>query len=403
MSPRKRPDLTERSSSLHAVPDPAAAMRPKHKIFDWISGPRMEKLTSFQQSVVDVDWKNSPLGPMASWPAQLRHIVLMVVADPTPAVVYWGNEDANIYNVAYIPLIGSKHPALQGKNPKYELAEVWDYFAKLLQNQRENGHTVIQENQPLVLIRHGFVEEAYFSWKFVPIVGDQGYVIGSYHTVVEVTREVISQRRLSAVRGLSRDIAVANNIKGLWSQIMHGLEQAEEDIPLAMLYSIMDRSKYLDISSTSETFGNFTEYVICHLEGTVGLPGGHPIAPAAFDLLKNENCPAKSFRRAMRGPNFILVQVKDEILEEGLLEGINWRDNGEPGSAMVVCPIFSTYSNEPVAFLVIALNPRRPYDADYQSFIHMLTKHITTPQISAILLREEVFKHQKESTQEAID
>jgi hypothetical protein len=28
---------------------------------------------------------------MESWPSQLRQLVLLVIADPAPAVVYWGD------------------------------------------------------------------------------------------------------------------------------------------------------------------------------------------------------------------------------------------------------------------------------------------------------------------------
>lgn len=55
------------------------------KIFDWISEPRPQNLTPFQQFTVDVDWGKSPLGPMANWPAQLRQMVLLVFQDPSPA------------------------------------------------------------------------------------------------------------------------------------------------------------------------------------------------------------------------------------------------------------------------------------------------------------------------------
>ena len=58
---------------------------PRRKIFDWISQPRPENITPFQNFILDVDWENSPLGPMAQWPAQLRQMVLLVVQDPSPA------------------------------------------------------------------------------------------------------------------------------------------------------------------------------------------------------------------------------------------------------------------------------------------------------------------------------
>jgi hypothetical protein len=60
-------------------------------------------------------------------------------------------------------------------------------------------------------------------------------------------------------------------------------------------------------------------------------------------------------------------------------------------------------SDKVLAFLVIALNPRRPYDDDYKAFIHLLTHQITTPQLSAVILREEVERRAQLARKEAID
>ena len=127
-----------------------------------------------------------------------------------------------MYNEPYTQLIGQKHPALQGQDPKVGFVEVWDHFENLLSRQRENGETSIQANAFLLLHRHGFLEETYFSWKFVPIIGLDGWVVGSHATVVEVTREIISDRRLSTVRALSRELCGASTIQTLWSGIIRG-------------------------------------------------------------------------------------------------------------------------------------------------------------------------------------
>lgn len=84
-------------------------MKPK---FDWTSvDDPPPNLTPFQKFVRDgVDWSQSPLGLMKDWSQTLRQLVLMIMANPNPAVVYWGDSAAIIYNEAYVPLIGQKHP-----------------------------------------------------------------------------------------------------------------------------------------------------------------------------------------------------------------------------------------------------------------------------------------------------
>jgi hypothetical protein len=92
--------------------------RKPRRIFDWTRDPAPENLTTHQAFIRNVDWTASPLGPMDQWPDQLRQMVLAIVADPSPAVIYWGDSQTIIYNEAYIPLIGDKHPGLQGQDPR---------------------------------------------------------------------------------------------------------------------------------------------------------------------------------------------------------------------------------------------------------------------------------------------
>lgn len=70
----------------------ASQPKTKRKLFDWISEPNTESITPFQRFILDVDWRNSPLGPIQQWPAQLRQMVLLVVQDPSPAVICKDNQ-----------------------------------------------------------------------------------------------------------------------------------------------------------------------------------------------------------------------------------------------------------------------------------------------------------------------
>ncbi|TVY81656.1 Autoinducer 2 sensor kinase/phosphatase LuxQ [Lachnellula suecica] len=373
--------------------DVARARRsnPKRKIFDWISEPRPEHVTPFQQFILDIDWVNSPLGPISTWPLQLKQTVLLVVQDDTPAVVYWGDESTIVYNEPYTQLIGAKHPALQGQDPKVGFAEIWDHFEALLSNQRETGETVVEKNACLMLYRHGFTEETYFSWKFVPIIGSEGWIVGSHATVVEVTREVISDRRLSTVRSLSRNLAEAATIEQLWQQLITGIQDADKDIPLALLYSCEQRRALVSplnlIHPESRTY---------KLEGCIGIERGHDLAPESIECGDDsEDCLGPWFRKAAEDKAPALVSFPEQTV-------LKWRGYG-PSTQAVVCPIIPTNTDSALAFLVIALNPRRPFDEDYRSFVHLLTQQVTTPQLSAVILREEVDRRSNADLQEALD
>lgn len=316
-------------------------------------------------------------------------------------------------------MIGSKHPALQGQDPKIEFAEIWGHFEALLANQRETASTVVEANAFLLLKRHGFFEETYFSWKFVPIIGEDGWVVGSHATVVEVTREVISDRRLQAVRNLSKQLSGSKSIKNLWARIIRGIGEADKDIPLALLYSVADsttatasRASSRGSNSTSSSGKSPTPprssrnvpATLCLLEGSLGIPEGHALAPQTIDLeTEKMTCVVNAVQRALKKMTTVLVPIEEE--DRDALNGIEWRGYGVPPTQMVACPIIpmDSGSDSVLGFLVMALNPRRPYDDDYRSFLHLLTQQVTQPQLSAVILREEVERRQLLARQEALD
>jgi hypothetical protein len=165
----------------------------------------------------------------------------------------------------------------------------------------------------------------YFTWKFVPIIGDGGSVVGSHATVVEVTRQVISDRRLSTVRTLSNEISKARTIKDLWRQIIRGLEYADKDVPFALLYSVANVSEAARLSSTSEIPGTAAS-VFCTLEGFIGIQDHHSFAPAGFDLTQDRNWLSASFQGAEMSLKPVLLPIEQGLQKS--LEDIEWRGFG---------------------------------------------------------------------------
>ena len=103
------------------------------------------------------------------------------------------------------------------------------------------------------------MEETYFSWKFVPIIGPEGWVVGSHATVIETTREVISDRRLCTVRSLSRQLFKAGTIQELWKRFFAGIQDADEDIPLALLFSCTAKRGSDQLMSSKSTLASQTK------------------------------------------------------------------------------------------------------------------------------------------------
>ena len=56
------------------------------------------------------DWSASPLGRPETWPQSLRTAVGLMLPAKAQIVLFWGAEYVALYNDAYAPTIGNKHP-----------------------------------------------------------------------------------------------------------------------------------------------------------------------------------------------------------------------------------------------------------------------------------------------------
>ena len=61
-----------------------------------------------------LDWATTPIGPPDTWPQSLRSTVSMLLPSKAQIVLFWGPEFTVLYNDAYRPVFGAKHPAALG-------------------------------------------------------------------------------------------------------------------------------------------------------------------------------------------------------------------------------------------------------------------------------------------------
>ncbi|TKA80461.1 hypothetical protein B0A49_00845 [Cryomyces minteri] len=347
------------------------------------------------------DWTLTPPPPDLHSQCRLEHLTFG--ADGIMATT----TAPDVYNEAYTHLIGQKHPELQGKNPRIGFAEIWDTFEPILEHGRETGGSITAGNQFLLLHRHGFLEETYFSWKFVPIIGPDGYVVGSHATVVEVTREIINDRRMSTIRAFGREIGAAKHLKDLWTRMLLGLDSNDKDVPVALLYSMQENTSMsaspASLAGEAKPSSDDSAASLYVLEGFLGDPKCHEAVPERLDLERSDGQLAAAFRSSLLESGPMVVNVTDGRLPEALFKGIHSRGFGVPCAAAVICPIRSTSFKGALGFLVIGLNPRRPFDEDYENFIDLLIKQTATPHFSAVLLEEKLRRGQLVVKQAALD
>jgi len=126
------------------------------------------------------DWMQSPLGPPAQWPDALKMAVSICLNSRFPMVLWWGREFVMLYNDAWRPILGAKHPKGLGRPGIETWPEIWDIIGEQLGSVLKRGEATWSEDLLLAVARYGYVEEAYFTYSYSPIKAADGRVRGVF-------------------------------------------------------------------------------------------------------------------------------------------------------------------------------------------------------------------------------
>jgi signal transduction histidine kinase len=142
----------------------------------------------------EYDWSTHPLGPPVQWPATLQSILALCLNSSIPTCVYWGSELRLLYNDAWAPIPGHRHPSALGSSA----AEVWPDIWKIIRPQFEQvlttGVGFATYDQMLPIDRNGRIEETFWNYSLSPIRDEAGNIVGIFNQGNETTQKVQSAR-----------------------------------------------------------------------------------------------------------------------------------------------------------------------------------------------------------------
>lgn len=148
-------------------------------------------------------WSETPLGPPRQWPRALRAVVATLLECQLPMYLAWGPEFTQIYNDAYRPILGAKHPAALGRPTPETWGEIWDVIGPMWQRVRA-GEAIGFDDFKLTIDRFGYPEDCYFNFSYSPVRDDDGRIAGVLVTFAETTRSVLGERRLRFLDDLAQ-------------------------------------------------------------------------------------------------------------------------------------------------------------------------------------------------------
>ncbi|WP_414472512.1 PAS domain-containing protein [Microvirga sp. M2] len=295
------------------------------------------------------DWSRTPLGPPEQWPEALKVATRILLTSRFEMWLGWGPEIAFLYNDAYRPTLGLKHPESLAKPTRELWAEIWEDIAPRLREVYERGEATFDRALLLILERNGYPEETYHTFSYSPVLNEDGRVGGVFCAVSEDTDRIISERRLGSLRVLASGLAAADSRKAVLQAAQAGLAANSWDLPFTLTYLFED-------DGTAE------------LAFTTGFSGGHPAAPRSLD-------PAASSLWPLNRPEALVDLSGFADLPMG-----PW--NRSPAQAVIV-PLVGQGKEAPIGAMVVGLNPHRLFDAEYLGFLQLMAGQVSSSLASA--------------------
>ncbi len=182
------------------------------------------------------DWSQTELGPLERWPQSLLTAVDVCLNSRFPMVVFWGPSLITLYNDAYRPSFGSKHPRVLGAPAATLWPEAWHLLGPMMQQVVESGVPTWSEDQELLMDRNGFSEETYWTFSYSPIRSERGSVDGVFTAVSETTTRVLGERRLRTLRELASEVSHARSVEDTLQVAAAVLSQNQKDLPFTLIY-----------------------------------------------------------------------------------------------------------------------------------------------------------------------
>ncbi len=303
------------------------------------------------------DWAETPLGPIDKWPQSLKTSVSTCLNSRFAILVWWGPDLIKLYNDAYTLILANKHPYALGRPGREVWREIWDIIGPMLHGVMERGEATWSDDLLLLLERHGYAEECYFTFSYSPIRDESGGIGGIFTPVQETTGRVIGERRTRTLMDLASRrsalvVSKAKSAEDACRSACEALAANPYDLPFACLY-LFDHTHHE-----------------ARLAGVAGIERGASITPETVSLSGG----------AFPWFSSVIESRTTQVIEDlpvqfaGLPEGA-W---GIQARSAVAVPIVLPGQDRPEGVLFSAVNPRKHLDPDYRAFFEMIAGQVAS-------------------------
>jgi signal transduction histidine kinase/DNA-binding response OmpR family regulator len=310
------------------------------------------------------DWRETSIGLPAAWPKALTTAVGIMLSSRQPIWIGWGPELVYLYNDAYKPIIGGKHPAALGQPTRVVWREIWDYMEPLIDAALGEQQGAYVEEQLLIMERNGYPEETYYTFSFSPIPDDEGNPAGIICANTDDTERVINERQIATLREQAASAGSARGWRAAAATSVETLAFNPRDLTFVAIYVEEQRG------------GDFV------LAGAGGLSEGDIGAPAR--LRRDEADAVWPVASVAEGREMTLVDLS-KAFEVPMPSGA-W--DRAPAQAAVL-PLVPSGNTGRSGALIVGLNPFRLVDEGYRAFLSLVASQVSAAIAAAETYAEE--------------
>jgi signal transduction histidine kinase len=318
------------------------------------------------------DWSGTALGPVDRWSQALRSTAALVLNNHSGMLLWWGPDFIQIYNDAYRPVLGDKHPTAMGQRFADCWAEVFHILGPMAERPFRGGPAATSDDLPLLINRKVPREETHFRLAYSPVPDESispTRIGGVLATVTEITEEVFGARQLRTLRELgSRGAAETAGVEAACVAAAEALAANRWDVPFALLYLLDDAGR------------------MARLVASAGLASEGADVPAEVDLETNGPATFPSvLARAARERAVVALPEVSTVCSFALPKS-PWGDAIQDAIAL---PLSSPERPSAYGVLVCGVSPHRTFDAVYRAFFELAGAQVTTALRNARAIEEE--------------
>ncbi len=310
------------------------------------------------------DWSKTPLGAIEAWPQSLRTVVNILLTSRYAMWMGWGKDLTFLYNDAYRPTLGLKHPWALGTPASRVWAEIWRDIGPRIESVVKAGQATYDEGLLLFLERSGFPEETYHTFSYSPLHDDTGQVNGMLCVVTEETDRIISERRMTTLRLLSAALPSSNSETEVLAAAEQQLGRNLYDLPFTLTYLFNPQGEARLACRTG-----FTR-------------DADRAAPAFIEAAQDQPWPAAEI---FGGSKTRLLQ---ELSESETFRHLPWGAWDKAPRLALIVPIRQAHET-PAGFLVVGQNPYRRLDPSYSGFVELIAGQLAAALANARAYEQE--------------